>query len=129
VNRPIKLIFDASAILSYSRSSIHAGEPLGEVADEDALAGLPLLALVEARRHVTDPDLLDLLVGHDATTIVTPTAYDWQALAALCDLVGRVDTASAVLASYSSGAQILTAQPGLYAGLAGGGPIIEIPRS
>ena len=40
-DRPIRLIFDTSAIVAFTRQSIHVGEVLAEVADEHAVAGLP----------------------------------------------------------------------------------------
>ncbi|WP_433321355.1 hypothetical protein ACQP0U_21955 [Micromonospora sp. CA-269861] len=50
---------------------------------------------------LTDTDLLDLLIAHDATAIVAPAAAEWRALAATYDTVGRLDAASAVLAPQS----------------------------
>lgn len=48
----------------------------------------------------------------------------WQALSATYDIVGRLDAATAVLAALDIGVDVLTGQPGLYAGIAGGGPVI-----
>jgi hypothetical protein len=124
--RPIRVILDASAIVAFSRGSIHVGEVIAEVSDESA-AGLPMLCLVEASRAVADTDQLDLLVSHAATALMDAEAANWQALAATYDTVGRLDAASAVLAAVDFDCDILTSQPGLYAGLAGGGPIIPIP--
>jgi NAD(P)H-hydrate repair Nnr-like enzyme with NAD(P)H-hydrate dehydratase domain len=81
---------------------------------------------VEATRAVADTDRLDLLVAHPATVVITPHPDDWRALAATSETVGRLDTASAVLAAIDVDCLVLTGQPGLYAGLAGGGPIIAI---
>lgn len=50
----------------------------------------------------------------------------WRALAITHDTVGRLDAASAVLIAIDLGCDVLTSQPGLYAGLAGGGPIISL---
>jgi ABC-type Fe2+-enterobactin transport system substrate-binding protein len=125
--RPIRVILDASAIVAFSRGSIDVGEVIAEVSDESAAAGLPMLCLVEASRAVADTDQLDLLVSHAATALMDAEAANWQALAATYDTVGRLDAASAVLAAVDFDCDILTSQPGLYAGLAGGGPIIPIP--
>jgi hypothetical protein len=125
--RPVHVLLDASAIIAFTRRSIDVGEVIGEVDAEQAAVGLPVLCLVEANRAVTDTDLLDYLVAHPATA-VTPVAPDsWRALAAAYDTVGRLDAASAVLAAIDGDRPILTAQPALYAGLEGGGPIIAIP--
>ncbi|MFE9914799.1 hypothetical protein ACFYPG_06525 [Micromonospora sp. NPDC005553] len=64
---------------------------------------------------------------HDATAIVAPEAAEWRALAATYDTVGRLDAASAVLAAYDLDIMIVAGQLALDAGLAGGGPLIELP--
>jgi hypothetical protein len=43
--------------------------------------------------------------------------------------VGRLDAASAALAAIDLDVDVLTTQPGLYGGLAGGGPVIGIPKT
>jgi len=126
VNRPIRVLLDASAIVAFTRGSIDVGETIAEVNDEHAAAGLPILCLVEATRVVADTDRLDLLVAHTATAVITPRPDDWRALAATYETVGRLDAASAVLAAIDVDCLVLTGQPRLYAGLAGGGPIIAI---
>jgi hypothetical protein len=63
-DQPIQVLLDASAIVAFTRGSIHAGE----VDDEQAGVGLPLLCLVEATRAVADTDRLDLL-AHDRATV------------------------------------------------------------
>lgn len=123
----VRVILDASAIIAFTRESIDVGEVIAEVADEEGGAvGLPVLCLVEATRAVADTDRLDLLVNHPASVILTPDPASWRALAVTYETVGRLDAASAVLAAIDLGSSVLTGQPGLYAGLAGGGPIIPI---
>lgn len=127
-DRPVRVLLDASAIVMFCRgTAVDVGEVIGEVHEEHAAVGLPLLCLVEAQRAIADTDLLDLLIAHQATTIVSPEADSWRALAATYDTVGRLDAASAVLAAYDLDVLILTGQAALYAGLAAGGPIIELP--
>jgi hypothetical protein len=123
-DQPVKVILDTSAIIAFTRSSIDVGEVIAEVHDEYAVAGLPMLCLVEAAGTVADSDRLELLVNHPATTVLAPHPVDWQALAAIYDSVGRLDAASAVLAAIDLDCQVLTNRPGLYAGLEGGGPVI-----
>jgi hypothetical protein len=124
--RPIRVLLDASAIVAFTRGSLDVGETIAEVNDEGAAAGLPILCLVEATRAVADTDRLDLLVAHSATAVITPQPEDWRALAVTCETVGRLDAATAVLAAIDLDCLVLTDQPGLYGGLAAGGPIIPI---
>ncbi|MEU3455636.1 hypothetical protein ABZ671_18845 [Micromonospora sp. NPDC006766] len=121
----VRIVLDTSAIIAFGRESIDVGEVLAEVADEDdCVFGLPVLCLAEAARVVTDQDRLTLLVQHRAAEILLPDPDSWQALAVTLDTVGRVDAASAVLAAIDLGCDVLTGQPGLYGGIAGGGPVI-----
>lgn len=121
----VRIILDASSILAFTRASLDVGEVIAEVADEPGCAfGLPVLCLAEATRAVADTDRLDLLVNHPVALVLAPDPVSWRALAVTYDTVGRLDAASAVLAAIDLGCDVLTAQPGLYAGLAGGGPII-----
>ncbi|WP_232323476.1 hypothetical protein [Catenuloplanes japonicus] len=121
------MVLDTSAIVAYTRGSVAVGEILSELADEGAVAGLPVLCLVEARPSVVDTDLLDLLVIHDRTEVLGLAADDWQALIAATELVGRLDIASAVLAADEhEDATIMTARPSWYGGLDGGGPVLPI---
>lgn len=95
--RPVRVLFDASAIIAFTRGSIDVGETLAEVNDEDAAAGLPILCLVEASRAVSDTDRLDLLVAHPATAVLVPRPDDWQALAVTYE-TGRQLTAESLSA-------------------------------
>ncbi|MEW1584345.1 hypothetical protein AB0283_02690 [Micromonospora vinacea] len=122
--RPVRIVLDASAVLAFCRESIHVGEVIAEVAGEDCVVGVPVMCLAEASRGAADADRLDLLVNHPAVEVLTVDPLSWRALAVVYDTVGRLDAASALLAAVDSGGYVLTGQPGLYAGLAGGGPII-----
>ncbi|TDB75429.1 hypothetical protein [Micromonospora sp. KC723] len=123
-DRPIRVILDTSAIVAFTRASIDVGEVIAEVADEDCHFGVPVMCLAEASRAVADTARLDLLVNHPAAAVLTVDPVSWRALAFVYDTVGRLDAASALLAAVDNGCNVLTGQPGLYAGLAGGGPII-----
>jgi hypothetical protein len=124
--RPIRVLLDASAIVAFTRGSIDVGEVIAEVADERAAVGLPLLCLAEASRAVADAHLLTLLAGHPASVVCGEEPANWQALAATYAIVGRLDAASAALAAIDQDVSVLTAEPGLYDGLAAGGPVIAI---
>jgi hypothetical protein len=123
-NRPIRILLDASAIVAFTRESLDVGEVIAEVDDEHAAVGLPVLCLVEATRAIADRERLALLVHHRAGAVIGTDPGDWEALAAMYEIVGRLDAASAAVAAIDGDVSILTAQPGLYGGLAGGGPVI-----
>jgi hypothetical protein len=125
-DRPLRILLDASAIIAFTWESIDVGEVIAEVDDENAGVGLPMLCLVEASRAVVDKDRLALLVHHRASVVLGNDPADWRALAAMYDIVGRVDAACAAIAAVDLDVSILTGQPGLYGGLAGGGPVIPI---
>ncbi|MEV4212531.1 hypothetical protein [Micromonospora sp. NPDC049662] len=125
--RVVRVVLDTSAIVAFSRESIHVGEVISLVAEEEnAAVGLPVLCLAEATRAVADADRLDLLANHQAIEILTPDPESWRALAIIYETVGRLDAASAVLAAIDLDGHLLTGQPALYAGLDGGGPVIPI---
>ena len=80
--------------------------------------GLPAVCMATVADTDFARDHLRLLADHHATTI-TPVTTDWQALAAAHAITGRLDAAVAVLTAIDTDALVLTAQPGVYAGLAG----------
>jgi len=125
--RRIRLILDTSAIVAYAQGSSQVGAPLIEVDAQEAAVGLPLRCLAEAGWTVRDRDRLDLLVNHRATQVIN-APDDWSALGAVLDIVGRHDAASALRSAIDFDCAVLTAQPRLYAGMAGGGPVIVIGR-
>jgi hypothetical protein len=124
--RPVQVVLDASAIVEFTRQSIHVGELLAEIDDEGAVAALPLACLVDAVHAVAERDRLDLLVEHRATVLMVDDPADWQALATTYDTVGRIDAASAFLAALDHECSLLTRQPGLYAGLGDGSLVVPI---
>jgi hypothetical protein len=121
------MVLDTSAILAYARGSIHVGEPIAEVDSDGGVVGIPVSCLAEARWMVGDIDRLNLLADHRATRLLA-FAQDWPTLADTVEIVGRLDAAFAMLAAFDSGCDVLTARPGLYGGMEGGGPVIAIPR-
>jgi hypothetical protein len=127
-DRSIGLVLDASAIVAYTQSSIHVGEVLTQVEEDDCIAALPVSCLVAAAGAVADSDRLDVLVSHPTTELVADSPDDWRFLRAACDLVGRHEAASAAVLALSAGVGVLTCHPGLYAGLDQGGlavPVVE----
>ena len=126
--RALRQILDTSAVLSFTQRSIHVGEVLAQVADEDAVAGIPLICLLEASRSAADQGRLALLVEHRFTEVLAEDPAQWQALATLYDIVGRLDAASAALAALDYGVDVLTRQPGLYTVVDGGSMVIPIEK-
>jgi hypothetical protein len=116
-DRPVRLILDTSAIVAFTRASIHVGELLAEVDEESGVVALPLPCLVEAVHAVADTDRLHLLLAHRAAVVLADDVASWQALATTYDIVGRPDAAAAALAAIDYSVAVLTRQPGLYAGL------------
>jgi hypothetical protein len=76
---------------------------------------------------VADADLLDVLVGHEATVVLADGETMWRDVAAMAEVTGRVDAASAALAAIDFRANVLTRTPGIYAGIGKSGLVIEIP--
>ncbi|MEJ3748243.1 hypothetical protein WEI85_33775 [Actinomycetes bacterium KLBMP 9797] len=125
-DKPIRVVLDTSAVVAFTRGSIHVGEVIAEIDDEDAAVGIPVLCMVEATQAVADTDRLNLLDNHRASVLLDEEGAGWRALAATYDIVGRIDAASAVLAAIDLDCMVLTGQPGLYGGLADGGPVIPL---
>ena len=115
----IHVILDTTAIRAFLDGDIAIGELILEVTDSGGhkwaspRCAWPTVADTDFAR-----DHLRLLADHHATTI-TPATTDWQALAAAHAITGRLDAAVAVLTAIDTDALVLTAQPGVYAGLAG----------
>jgi len=124
---PIGLVLDASAVLSYVRGKVHVGEVLIEVADNGAVAVLPVAALVTAWQEAVDRDRLQLLVDHPTTKVVSDAAHEWRTLSVLAEMLGATEPASAAILANDADCPVLTARPDLYAGLGNGNLTIEIP--
>jgi len=125
--RRIRLILDTSAIVAYAQGCSQVAAPLTEVDAQEAAVGLPIHCLAEAGWTIRDLDRLDLLVNHRATQVIN-APDDWSALSAALDIVGRHDAAAALRSAIDFDCAVLTAQPRLYEGMAGGGPVIAIAR-
>lgn len=126
--RPVTLVLDTSAILEFTRQSLHVGEVLTQVDDEGAAAGLPLACLVEAAQAAVDGDRLDLLVGHAATVVLADDPGSWRMLSATYTLVGSFDSAAAALNALDLDASVLTRRPERYANVDNGTLLIALPN-
>lgn len=128
-DRRVTLVLDTSAIVAYTRreTAVHVGDVLIQVFEDQAVAVLPSACLAEAVPAVADTGLLDVLVAHDATMVLADGETMWRDVAAMAEVTGRPDTASAALAAIDFGANVLTRTPGMYAGIGKSGMVIEIP--
>jgi hypothetical protein len=126
-DRPIRIVLDVSAIRAFMRTSVDVGEIIAEIDDEHGAVGLPVLCLIEANRTVEDDGRLDHLIRHEVTTLLDVNASDWRALAAVHDDVGRLDAASAALATIDFRCFMLTDQPAVYANTGMSDRIVELP--
>ena len=113
--RPIYLILDTSAIRAFARASIDVGEIISEVNDESAAVGLPVLCLVEANRTAADQERLEILLRHEAATVLDVRASNWREFAAMSAGIDSLAAASAALATVDLRCFILTSEPQLYA--------------
>jgi hypothetical protein len=127
--RPIYLILDTSAIRAFARASIDVGEIISEVNDEAAAVGLPVLCLVEANRTATDQERLEILLRHEAATVLDVRASNWRELAAISAGIDSLAAASAALATVDLRCFILTSEPELYARSGMADRIIALPTS
>jgi hypothetical protein len=129
-DQPLRAILDTSAILRFVRGgdwSIGVGEILAEIAEENAVAGLPVVCLAEAWRVAVDDSigLFQLLVERDAAVLMDGP-LDWRAVAAATDLTGRLDAAVAAELANDHGVVLLSSTPGLYAGFTNPEFVIEV---
>ena len=106
-------------------ASLAVGELLAGVVAQGGVVAPPFLCLSQAAMTVDASDLLTVLAAHPTTEVVVDESETWLAHAALWDIVGRPDAASAMLVSLDSGADLLTGQSRLYSGV-GGERIIPI---
>jgi hypothetical protein len=123
----VRVILDTTAVLAYAAGSIHVGEVIAEITNEEAAFGLPLPCLIDAARRV-DRDHLNgvyLLEAHRDRAILPDRPERWRTIAGLARVLGRADLAAALLGAQDHGAYILTDEPGAY-GDPGRDVVIEI---
>jgi hypothetical protein len=120
LSAPIQLVLDASAVRAYP--DIDVGEPLTQVTENGGVFVIPLPCLVEARDG--DVDAITLLLRHPTFRPVHLPFEHWRQLATMTDVLGRFDTASALLVATTHRCHILTGRPDWYAELGDDPPII-----
>lgn len=108
----IKVVLDTTAVLAYPGDDV--GELIAEITDEGNLFGLPVVCLAAARAQSRDPERVRLLAHHPHCEVLPLPAADWERLARLMRLLGRVDCASARVAARVHRAYLVTADPDAY---------------
>ena len=116
----VQLVLDASAVRAYP--DIDVGEPLTQVTENGGVFVIPLPCLVEARDG--DRDAITLLLRHPTFRQVHLPFEQWRQLANITDVLGRFDTASALLVATTHRCHILTGRPDWYTRLGDDPPII-----
>ncbi|GAA4261213.1 hypothetical protein [Dactylosporangium darangshiense] len=108
-------VLDTSAVIAYTRESVHVGELLQDIGDEEQYALVPVVCLIEAAAEGADEDRLRLLVAHDWVKVIELNGYDWTRLGAGTALLGRLGRAcSALLAVEGSAWYAATCDPDVY---------------
>jgi hypothetical protein len=123
---PNMLVLDSTAVIGFTRSSIHVGEVLSEMADDNGIAIIPAVCLMEALPSVADRDRLAVLVKHPAVRVASEDMAEWRTLGELRDIVGRLDAACACLLALDLDVSILSRTPLVYAGVDTGRLVIAI---
>ena len=119
--RTVRLVLDNSSIAAFTRGSIAVGELIGEIDSEHGAVIVPLPCLIEvAAERVDGRELLDILIGHPATFLVSDDPSQWRELAGVRAILGRADLASAAWIALDYEVLILTRHPEAYEKLGGG---------
>ena len=111
----VAVVLDASAVTRFAQGRDAAvGELLGEIADEQSFAAVPVTAIALAHAQLPEPEhqgLLDLLVGQNPTVVVVPMLADEGRLIGQysAELGQRLGLAHAVREAERNQAQLVTA--------------------
>ncbi|MGC4805533.1 PIN domain-containing protein [Micromonospora sp. DT233] len=126
-HRPVRLILDTSALLTYLTGSVHVAEPVHEVVESRVAFGVPAVAAAEALALIDDAHdraLLMRLLQHRACAVLDTDGRTWHELAYWHRATGRPDLAACAMAALDHDAAVLTADGKLY----GGVPVIDIEQ-
>lgn len=124
--RRVTLVLDASAVAAFVRGSLDVGEVLIQVAEDDALAVIPLASLAEAASTIAEDGLLDFLLSRHAVVVHGGDPEAWRALTHALRLTGRFEAASAALLAVDHQAALITRRPEWYEQINRGGLILSI---
>jgi hypothetical protein len=114
----LRAVLDTSAIQAYAEGSVAVGELIGELSDEGARFGLPVLCLIEAAqgadKHASS--LLTVLSEHPDAQWLPLDSEQWRHIAAAADLLGTIANACAALpVAHGQANYVVTDQPDVYA--------------
>jgi hypothetical protein len=108
-------VFDTSAVVAYTRESVHVGELLQEIGDEEQHVLVPVVCLIEALAGGADEDRLRLLVAHPWVKVIDLNGYDWARLGAGVALLGTLGRACSALTAVDGNAwYVATCNPDVY---------------
>lgn len=113
-DRPVRLLLDRSALLSYVAGSLHVAEPLHEVIADRNRFGVTAVTAAEALAVIDDPKdraIVQRLLALDACLMLPTSGESWHELSYWRALTGRSDLASTIMASFEHNATILTREP------------------
>jgi hypothetical protein len=109
----LALVLDTTAVEAYAQGSMHVGELLDELRDDDSLFGVPEVCLAQARARGVPWEGLALLQTHDRCQILAnPAPENLGDVAALCE--GDLVRAAVLVHALSHDAYILTTRPDDY---------------
>jgi hypothetical protein len=114
----VRAVLDSSAVLSYARGHVHVGELLIEVADEEALVALPVLALLDAYTHIAETDpargRIEVLAALPTIMVLPLERNEAADIAAIIPLAkGDLPRAHTTWAALQYGAYYITVEPEL----------------
>jgi hypothetical protein len=125
--RTVRLVLDTSAIEAWSSGSVAVGELLAETDNEHGAVIVPSACLIEAAaRKGSVSNLIDVLVRHPATFLLSDDPDDWRMLSNTRRIIGTLDSASAAWFAIECDVDVLTRQGHTYAELGNGDLTLEI---
>jgi hypothetical protein len=111
----VRLILDTSAVSAYINGSIHVGELLIEIQEEEDIQfAVPVICLAEAGTVTDNDDTLVLLAKHGRAIVAAVPASRWSDLVNLSKMLGQVSHAATFLAAAKHEAYLVTATPERY---------------
>src|SRR5262249_17398576 len=110
----VKLALDTTAVQAFANASIHVGELLAELEDEDTSFAISALCLAEASATIGDESMIRLLVQRAACLVIPVRRDDWPALARELHKASGLSMAATALIAERADAYIVTADPDGY---------------
>jgi hypothetical protein len=114
-DRQVKLILDTSAVIGFAHGSIHVGETIEQVVDEDNDFAVPNICLVEAAVG-QPPEAVGLirLLASQSRCRIMPVGVGWFDWMTEARIYGSASRAAAALVSVAHHAYVATSEPDAY---------------